>query len=492
MQASEGAVVWLAANDNALISLAENQGLEPGSFGSISGRHMWGALKELHDEGSHADMISLKARLEDKKLFDSCFTDFTSLGVELPVTSHFETYVTDILNHAVKRRVGMVSAEMKSMATGAATNDEIVTQMNEWTTEIEQMLNSTAGRSRVVTINEAVEEFVRGLEHDEVAEIPTGLMALDDFIGGLAPGGLYVLAGRPGLGKSSLALNIAQNWCAKGLAVGLISLEMSREEVALRALTKETGIPSEKIKRRILEDDDWALINQAKDRMKLWQLFINDSGEADVKSLAARIKSLVLQEQLDLVIVDYLQLLSSTGERWQAVGEISRSMKMIAKDMRIPVMALSQLNRKAEERPDKMPQLSDLRESGSIEQDANVVVLIHRKEHYDPDGGGSKPVATDLIVAKNRSGRRGTAVVDWNGAITAFQDVHPSVGLSKEGIPAETWDAVADHKLDPQSDAQPGVPEVSADGQRDGVDLPVSEGRTGSLSDGGEAVGEVG
>jgi replicative DNA helicase len=470
-ESSEAAVIYLVLVDNGLLGLAEHQGLTSYHFGSLAYGVMFKQAQWMLEQGHDVDMVTMQSRLNTIGAYKSCTSELLQLGDPMPNRGSFDSYVTDILNTSIKHRISAIATEMKDIAGSEMTNDEIVVKFHEWSAEIEGGLQSST-RS-VVSIGESIGELINGLEHDELPEFPTGLTRLDDIIGGLSPGGLYVVAGRPGLGKSALAVNIAQHWCKNDKSVGLISLEMSSEEVALRSLASETEIPSEKIKKRVLEDSDWDDIREAREKMRSWKLFINDSGEATLETLVSRIKTLAIQEDLDLVIVDYLQLLNSSRntQRWEEVSRISRSMKNLAKSMKVPVVALSQLNRKVEERPNHRPQLSDLRESGSIEQDANVVILIHRKTHYDDAGSQSgRPVETELIVAKNRSGRRGSAFVAWHGETTTFKDAHPQVGISKEAIPAETWEVSSGD--DPaEVRGEDGGDNVSDDGQRDGVPL---------------------
>lgn len=441
MITAENAVLSCILQDNDKAHIAASRGIRAEHFGSIPHSIMYRTAMKMIEDRMAADHASLKSKLEYGGQWDSVVVEWASLEYDLPDPNNFDTYCEQLLNGAVKRRLDQVAGKMDRLSKSSATNEDILVEINRYVDEVDRMLNSSGGRKRECSIGESVKDFVESLKLDDPIEIPTGFDELDDHIQGLAPGGLYVIAGRPGMGKTALALNIARNIARRGLSVGLISLEMSREELALRLLSDVSEIPAEKIKRRILEDMDWEVIDQAKEEICGWRLFINDAGEANLEVLAARMKSMVLREKLDVIFVDYLQLLESSGNaaRWEVVSQISRSMKMLAKDLRIPVVALSQLSRAVESRVNKRPVLSDLRESGSIEQDANAVLMLFRSSYYGARRESGDPVIAECIIAKNRSGTCGTAQLMWHGRHTRFESPEPQVGYTAEDIPASAW-----------------------------------------------------
>lgn len=260
----------------------------------------------------------------------------------------------------------------------------------------------------------------------EIAGLPTGFVALDKILLGLQPGQLVVLAARPGVGKTSFAMSVAVNASkASGLPIAIFSLEMLAPELSMRILSSESCVDSMRLKTKNLLDTDLRNISRALKDLSQLPLFINDSADVtliDIKSQCRKIKA---EHGLGLVMIDYLQLMNSHSKilsREQQISEISRGLKNLAKELECPIIALSQLNRAVESRPDKRPLISDLRESGSIEQDADIVCLIYRDEMYNPESK-DKGVA-EIIVAKNRSGERGTAKLAWIGSQTKFASLH--------------------------------------------------------------------
>jgi replicative DNA helicase len=292
--------------------------------------------------------------------------------------------------------------------------------------------------------------------------IPTGLRGLDNKLGGLQPSDLLILAGRPSMGKSSLATNIAvgvakarvrslqerpdlkpDDPAHEGAVVALFSLEMSAEQLATRILSEQAEIPSEKIRRGLIDEAEFKRLVRASEDMTTLPLFIDQTGGLSVAQLAARARRLKRQQHLGLIIVDYLQLLTGSIKRAsegrvQEVSEITTSLKALGKELNVPVIALSQLSRAVENREDKRPQLADLRESGSIEQDADVVMFVFREEYYverTKPAEGTPEFQTwmtkmqavsgkaEVIVGKHRHGPTGTVDLQFEGAYTRFSDL---------------------------------------------------------------------
>jgi len=284
----------------------------------------------------------------------------------------------------------------------------------------------------------------------QIVGCTTGLRDLDKSLGGLHPSDLIIMAGRPSMGKTGLATNIGFNAALahleknEGASVAFFSLEMSAEQLALRLLAQETGIPSDRIRRGELSKQDFPKFVEASRRISEIPLFIDDTPALSIAALRSRARRLQRQQGLGLIIIDYLQLLQGntrTDNRVQEISEISRGLKALAKELHVPVIALSQLSRAVEQRDDKRPQLSDLRESGSIEQDADVVVFIYREEYYEarkePDENSDQHEAwaqkmskiynhADLIIAKQRHGPIGTIKVFYDGKFTKFGNLSQS------------------------------------------------------------------
>ncbi|HWC32340.1 MAG TPA: replicative DNA helicase [Actinomycetota bacterium] len=279
-------------------------------------------------------------------------------------------------------------------------------------------------RDQIVPLRELVREGLEDIEriHERtgLVGIPTGFRDLDDLLQGLQRGNLIVVAARPGIGKSSLVTNIARHAAVKErVPVSLFSLEMSRTEIGMRLLCTDARVPWQKIRAGKIGGDDWGRIVEAAGALDPAPLYIVDSGNVTIVDIRAKARRMKSQHGLGLIIVDYLQLMSShrrVDNRQQEVAEISRSLKLLAKELDVPIIAVSQLNRDPERRTDKKPQLADLRESGAIEQDADVVIFIHR----DPLSEDSS--VAEVIVAKHRNGPLGRITLTWLEHLTLFQN----------------------------------------------------------------------
>ena len=446
-------------------------------------------IGEIVKRGETADFTTVKTQLEQSEQFHgSVAKTYTHIGDELASFHAFDTYLSGVVGSALKRRLMVVCDRLDEVAQSTDSVEEVLTKISKYQSELEEFATNSTSRKKVIEVSEAVTDYLRSLEEDEPNEIPTGFYAIDDLIVGLSPGALYIIAGRPGLGKSSLALNIARNVAERGIKVGLISLEMGCDEVALRLLSDVADVPGDKMRKRVLEEEDLKDLAFAREHIRSnMNIYINDAGESKMDALVARIKSMVIKEKLGIIILDYLQLMESTGTRWEEVSKMSRSLKMLAKDLKIPVVALSQLNREVEKRPKGIPMLADLRESGSIEQDANVVMLLHRPNYYkdqEAKGGQVSPVESVVIIAKNRSGARGWAHLLWDGRFTRFENVISQAGMGT--APFLDPDDPEVHETSPEE-----FDSALESGRGDGSGVPdVAEPPDGGHLDEARAVGE--
>jgi replicative DNA helicase len=257
--------------------------------------------------------------------------------------------------------------------------------------------------------------------------VPTGFADLDALTNGLHAGQMIVIAARPAIGKSTLALDFARAAAVKhGLATVMFSLEMSRNEVTMRLLSAEARVSLQSMRTGQLGDDDWTRLARRMSEVVDAPLFIDDSPNMSMMEIRSKCRRLKQRHDLKMVIIDYLQLMSSprrVENRQQEVSEMSRSLKLLAKEIEVPVIAISQLNRGPEQRTDKRPLLSDLRESGSIEQDSDVVILLHREDYYEHES--PRAGEADLIVAKHRNGPTATVTVAFQGHYSRFVDMAP-------------------------------------------------------------------
>lgn len=307
-------------------------------------------------------------------------------------------------------------------------------------------------------IDRTIDAAGKALNRDtHLTGVTSGLVDLDRMLGGLQPSDLLILAGRPAMGKTALATNIAFNAAAKfaetggkeGAVVGFFSLEMSSEQLALRILSDQAEIPSEKIRRGEMRRADFPRLIEASQALRTLPMFVDDTAALTVSALRTRAMRLKRQHSLGMIVVDYLQLMQGGGRndnRVQEISEISRGLKMIAKDLDVPVIALSQLSRQVEQREDKRPQLADLRESGSIEQDADVVMFVYRDAYYvskrEPKEGTPEHAEwqaemdrvhnlADVIISKQRHGPTGTARLHFEGAYTRFSNLETRYDLDE-------------------------------------------------------------
>ena len=258
--------------------------------------------------------------------------------------------------------------------------------------------------------------------------VPTGFRDVDHIFNGLQKSDLILVAARPAMGKTAFTLNIAQNVAMlNNLTVAFFSLEMGTEQLVRRILASVSGVNSSKLTRADMDNEDWARVIKAAEEMSQSKLFIDDTPGLTVQDMRAKLRRLKVEHGLDLVIVDYIQLMQgrnggrNSENRQQEVSEISRNLKLIAREFNVPLIALSQLSRSVESRPDKRPVLSDLRESGSLEQDADIVIFLYRDKYYDENS--EKGDNAEILIRKHRNGSVGTVELQFVGELTRFRDV---------------------------------------------------------------------
>jgi len=420
------------------------------------------AANRLIDRGQIANPTTLRAMFEqDEALSDIGGAEYLRRLANAAVTIiNAEDYARVIHDLAQRRQLIRIGEDMVNTAYDPSIESESVLQIEA----AEQRLYNLAEKGRYEggfktfadSLKEAVENAEAALKRDgHLTGVTTGLRDLDARLGGLHRSDLIILAGRPSMGKSALAANIgfsaakahqekAGHDSDDGAAVAFFSLEMSAEQLASRMLAEETNIPTEKLRRGQFTSDDFIRIAQAAQRIEDCQFFIDDTPAISISTLRARARRLKRQHDIGMIIVDYLQLVRPAtagreSNRVQEVSEITQGLKAIAKELDIPVVALAQLSRQVEQRDDKRPQLSDLRESGAIEQDADVVMFIFREEYYhersQPSDMGSAEFLewqekmqriqgiAEIIVGKHRHGPTGTVRLLFNGQVTKFSNL---------------------------------------------------------------------
>ena len=345
----------------------------------------------------------------------------------VPHSSNIEHYAKIVREKAVLRRLIDAGGEIVKTAYEASRDvDEILDQSERLVFEIAQDQMRTGFLPMRTIADQSLKTIERLSEHRElVTGLATGFPTLNEMTSGLQPSDLVVIAARPGMGKTSFALNIAQHAAREGKSIGVFSLEMSREQLFLRLLTGQARIDAHRMRTGRLGREEWARLTAAFGELAGMPIFIDDTAGTGVLEMRAKSRRLKLEHGLDLLIVDYLQLMRGRGRaenRNQEISEISRSLKELAKELRLPVIAISQLSRAPEQRGnDRRPQLSDLRESGAIEQDADVVMFIYREEVYKPTEENRG--RAQIIIAKQRNGPIGNLDLAFIREYTKFEEL---------------------------------------------------------------------
>ena len=387
------------------------------------------AILSLYGHGSPADAITvadeLKKRGELTRVGGASYIH--TLIASVPTAANAQYYAEIVKEHAIMRR--LIEAGTKIAQLGYANETEVDTLVDQAQAEIYAVTDGNA-KEDYVSFSEALEETINEIEAnsnrpDGVYGVPTDFIEFDELTGGLHGGQMIVIAARPGVGKSTLALDIARSAAIHHqMTTVFFSLEMSRTELAMRILSAEGKISMGRLKKGDLDTEGWTNLATLQGRIDSAPLFIDDSPNMTLMEIRAKCRRLKQRNDLKLVVLDYLQLMSSgkkVESRQQEVSEFSRSLKLLAKELDVPVIALSQLNRGSEQRTDKRPMVSDLRESGSIEQDADMVILLHREDMYNPDS--ERVGEADMIIAKHRGGPTRTIPLAFSGKYSRFNNM---------------------------------------------------------------------
>ena len=438
--------------------------LEPKHFFETIHQRIFELAGRLMRAGKLATPVTLKTFLPaDHDIAGLTINQYLArLAAEATTIINAEDYGRTVYDLSVRRDLIMIGEDMVNLAYDAPVEATPQTHIED----AERKLYDLAETGRYEggfqpfarALTTAVDMAAQAYQRDgNLSGIATGLADLDSRMGGLQPSDLVILAGRPGMGKTALATNIAYNvakaWAGEvradgrtatvnGGIVGFFSLEMSAEQLATRIIAEQTGIPSNKIRRGAIDETDFEKIKDVSIELQSLPFYVDETGGLSIGQLAARARRLKRQRGLDLMVIDYIQLLQGSSQRAnenrvQEITEITTRLKALAKELNVPIIALSQLSRQVESREDKRPQLSDLRESGSIEQDADVVLFVFREEYYhqmrkptDPNRGISpigRPRANregkaEVIIGKQRHGPTGTVNLQFDAEVTRFAD----------------------------------------------------------------------
>ncbi len=387
------------------------------------------AILALYSHGEPTDVIAVTDELtKSANLQRAGGAEYlhTLTGL-VPTAANAGYYASIVAEKAVLRR--LVEAGTRIVQMGYASEGEVTDLVNNAQAEIYGVTGGVETEDYVPlveAISNAVDEIELARGRDgEMAGVPSGFRELDELTNGLHGGQLIIVAARPGLGKSTLALDFARSASVKHQMPSIFfSLEMGRSEIAMRLLAAEASIPMHHLRKGNMDQRDWDKIANTRGEIADAPLYIDDSPNMTLVEIRAKCRRLSQRVGLKLVVIDYLQLMTSgkkVESRQQEVSEFSRALKLLAKELNVPVVALSQLNRGPEQRADKKPALSDLRESGSLEQDADIVILLHREDAYERDH--PRAGEADLIVAKHRNGRQDTIGVAFSGMYSRFSDM---------------------------------------------------------------------
>jgi replicative DNA helicase len=414
--------------------------LEAGDFSLEKHRRIFQRMSGLYERGEKIDRVTLANELLKRGELESCdgLSYLVSLDDGLPQLANFDSYARIVKNKSLLRRIILNSQQVIDRClAGKDEPDEILAGAEDAFLKLGE---SSAGND-LATPAQIIDEFKDGINafldpSKRVKGLSTGFLKLDEMTGGLYPGELFILAARPSMGKTALALNIAQHVATHPSlrkAVAIFSLEMSKESLLTRMLCAAARVDNSKFRQGYLNADERRQLSAAAAQLMDAPIYIDDTSGANLMDIHAKLRRLKRDQDLALVVIDYLQLMGGHGKyesRVQEVSALSRGLKLMAKDLNLPMLVLSQLSRAPETRiGEHKPQLSDLRESGSIEQDADLVAFIYREEVYKPDRADLKGLA-DLILAKQRNGPTGTVKMVFFKQFTKFENRKEDFGES--------------------------------------------------------------
>jgi replicative DNA helicase len=427
VEAEEAVLGSILLNPDALFDVASF--LQADDFFIVRNGWVWEAIVRLQERNEQIDYITVVEELRHQERLEEIggAAYITYLINHTPSSIYAETYGHIVERAAIRRRMLNAASQIARLA------HEESADINEVIDQSEAALFAVTERrlrKDIIPIRLAISDYFDRIEYlygqdQESLGVPTGFTDLDRLLGGLQKSDLIIVAGRPGMGKTSWLLSVALNAARVGMRVASFSMEMSNEQIVQRLVSSETGINTQQLRLGKLDEREWALFTEATDKLSRLRVFLDDTPALSPLQLRSKCRRLYSEHGLDLIMVDYLQLMSSgTGyneNRVQEISFISRSLKQVARELNVPVLAAAQLSRAVEQRQDKRPQLSDLRESGSIEQDSDVVLFIYRDEVYNEHT--ERPNQADVIVAKHRNGPTGNVALYFRKELTQFSNL---------------------------------------------------------------------
>lgn len=426
---AEQAVLGSMLTDNEAV-MAAVEVLKEDAFYREDNKIIYQAILNLYSKSEPIDIITLKDELESMGKFEQVggFEYLASLPDKVPTTANVQKYIKIVEEKSVLRNLIKTANEIIEL--GYNPTEDVEDIMDGAEKKIFDIMQSKNTKSYTPIKDVLVESFTN-LEKlynqkQHVTGVPTQFYDLDDKTAGLHGSELILVAARPAMGKTAFALNIATNAALRAnVPVAIFSLEMSKDQLVNRMLCSEAMVDSNKVRTGKLDEEDWTKLAEAIGPLSEAGVYIDDTPGISVMEIRTKCRKLKMEKNIGLVVIDYLQLISGSnkrsGSREQEISEISRSLKVLAKELNVPVIALSQLSRAVEQRDDHRPMLSDLRESGAIEQDADIVMFLYRDDYYNKESA-EKDIA-EVIIAKQRGGSTGTVKLYWMGNYTKFVNI---------------------------------------------------------------------
>lgn len=426
IEAEQSVLGAILLSERAMYALVIDEGLKADDFYRRKHQLVYESMLALYGESEPIDVLTVSEHLRSRGALEEAGgqSAVDSLAASVPAAGNARHYARIVREHALVRRLLNATYEIQANVAGSAGEAR---EMVEWA---ERAMLDVAHddrqkdfRSIEEVLDTEIDKMHRlSIEQTALTGTPSGFRDLDEMTGGFQPGNLVILAARPSMGKSALVCNIAENASIDGNApVAIFSLEMSETELAQRFVASQARIKGDELRRGRVAEHKWPKIMEASQRLAGAPMFIDDSSDIGLLEIRAKCRRLHQQHGLGLIIIDYIQLMRADGRsdnRVEQIGQMSRGLKILARELECPVIALSQLNRGVEQRTDKRPVLSDLRESGSIEQDADLVMFIYRDEYYDRES--EREGEADIIIAKHRNGSIGDVTLTFQKEYPKF------------------------------------------------------------------------
>lgn len=425
LEAEQAIIGSMLTDRDAVISAIEI--LKEEDFYREDNKAIYTAILNLYNRAEPIDIITVKSELESMGKFEQVggLEYLAELPEKVPTTANAMKYIKIVEEKSTLRRLIKTANEIIEL--GYSPTEDVEDIMEGAEKKIFNIMQEKNQKGYAPIKDVLVESFTKLEElynrKQHITGVPSGFTELDYRTAGFHGSELILIAARPAMGKTAFALNIATNAAVKAnVPVAVFSLEMSKEQLVNRILCSESMVDSNKVRTGKLEEDDWTKLAGAIGPLSEAEIFIDDTPGINITEIRAKCRKLKLEKNIGMVVIDYLQLIQGSnkrvGSREQEISEISRSLKILAKELDVPVIALSQLSRAAEQRPDHRPMLSDLRESGAIEQDADIVMFLYRDDYYNQDS--EKKDIAEIIIAKHRGGSTGTVELLWLGSYTKF------------------------------------------------------------------------